>query len=258
MIPKIIHYTWFSGEEMPEKLKACLESWKMHLPDYEFVMWDAEALSGIDNVFMKEALSCRKWAYAADFVRLYALYHSGGIYLDTDVMLYRDFDDLLANDAFIGKENSVHFEDGMTECYLSSHCFGACAEHPFIKKCLDFFSDRHFILSNDETLPATLRYNMVLLPYVQSEIAKGMGHDASATKKHEGEQLPGLTVYPSCFFDPQYTTADSYCRHLAIGGWREYEQYNPRPTLAYKIQWRWADFLHRLLGKDKYAVIKLH
>lgn len=37
MIPKIIHYCWLSGDAYPEDVKACMESWKKHLPDYEMV-----------------------------------------------------------------------------------------------------------------------------------------------------------------------------------------------------------------------------
>lgn len=258
MIPKRIHYTWFSGEEMPPKIAACLESWKKHLTDYEFVLWDAAAAAGIGSVFVDEALSHKKWAYAADYVRLYAIHTYGGIYIDTDVMLYKSFDSFLDCDAFIGRENSVHFEDGMTECYLSSHCFGAHAGNAFIKKCLDYYADRHFVQSHDESMPKTLRYNMVLLPYIQNEIAKTMGHDASATKKNQMEKLPGLTIFPNRYFDPGNYDRDSYCRHLALGSWREYEQYNPKPTLAYKFRWRWVRLLHALLGRDKYAIIRLH
>ena len=91
MIPKIIHYTWFSGDEMPQIVNECMASWERHLPDYEFRLWDMDAIKDIDAVFLREALSVKKWAYAADYVRLYALYHEGGIYLDTDVMVYKSF-----------------------------------------------------------------------------------------------------------------------------------------------------------------------
>jgi len=172
MIPKIIHYTWFSGEPFPEKIQVCIDSWKEHLPDYELRLWDMEAIKSIDSMFLREALAEKKWAYAADYVRLYAVYHEGGIYLDTDVMVYRSFDDLLGERAFIGKENSVHFEGGFTAQYLSSHCFGAEKGHPFVKDCLDYFEDRHFVTSANVKLPQPLRYNFVLLPYIQAEIAR--------------------------------------------------------------------------------------
>lgn len=38
MIPKKIHYCWFGGNEIPEKDKKCIESWKKYCPDYESFM----------------------------------------------------------------------------------------------------------------------------------------------------------------------------------------------------------------------------
>ena len=84
MIPKIIHYTWFSGDEYPEKIKKCIDSWHRFMPDYEFRLWDMKSIENIDSPFLKEAIKMKKWAYAADMVRCYAVYNFGGIYLDTD------------------------------------------------------------------------------------------------------------------------------------------------------------------------------
>ena len=39
MIPKQIHYTWFSGEPFPERIQECIESWHKHMPEYEYVLW---------------------------------------------------------------------------------------------------------------------------------------------------------------------------------------------------------------------------
>lgn len=56
MIPKIIHYTWFSGEEFPDKIKICIDSWKRLMPDWDYKLWDMEAIKNIDSIFLKEAL----------------------------------------------------------------------------------------------------------------------------------------------------------------------------------------------------------
>ena len=44
MIPKLIHYSWFSNDEMPLAYKQMVGTWKKVLPDYEIRLWDAEAL----------------------------------------------------------------------------------------------------------------------------------------------------------------------------------------------------------------------
>jgi mannosyltransferase OCH1-like enzyme len=87
MIPKIIHYTWFSDEPYPTNINECIESWKKHMPEYEFVLWDSNKIVDINNLFMQQALLEKKWAFASDFVRLYAVYNYGGIYIDTEVLM---------------------------------------------------------------------------------------------------------------------------------------------------------------------------
>ena len=88
MIPKIIHFVWFNGEDFPPLIQSCMASWRKHCPDYQLRHWTMADARAIDNVFLQEALDHQKWAFAADFMRFYAVYHEGGIYLDTDVELY--------------------------------------------------------------------------------------------------------------------------------------------------------------------------
>ena len=66
MIPKIIHYTWFSNDEMPANTIECINTWKQFMPDYELRLWDMKALQEIDSDFLQEALEAKKWAFAAD------------------------------------------------------------------------------------------------------------------------------------------------------------------------------------------------
>ena len=257
MIPKIIHYTWFSGDPFPEEIQECVNSWKIHLTDYQFRLWDMKAIEQIDSVFLKEALQERKWAYAADYVRLYAIYQEGGIYLDTDVYVYKPFDPLLNACAFIGKENSIHFEGGYTSQYLSSHCFGAEKQHPYIKDCLSYFEDRHFITSSNTNLPQPLRYNLVLLPYIQAEIACKYGYDRKPSVQDLQKCQYGLYIYPTICFDPQLQTKDSYCKHLALGSWRVDKASEPVYNFWYKISWRLIWIFKWVLKKAGYITIKV-
>ena len=38
-IPKLIHYCWFGGNELPDLALKCIESWKKYCPDYEIIEW---------------------------------------------------------------------------------------------------------------------------------------------------------------------------------------------------------------------------
>ena len=257
MIPKTIHYTWFSGEAFPHKIQSCIDSWRTHLSDYHYKLWDYEAIKNIDSIYLKEALAEKKWAYAADFVRFYAIYHEGGIYLDTDVFVYKSFDSLLNCKAFIGKENSIHFEGGISSQYLGSHCFGAEKGHPFIKACLDYYDQRHFITSYHTYLPQPLKFNYVLLPYIQAEIARQLGYEWNPSNQTKQKCKNGLDIFPSISFDPVQKNDSSFCRHLALGGWRIDKPVEPNYNLRYKIEWRLMTIVKWILHKAGYETLKI-
>ena len=257
MIPNIIHHTWFSGESFPKRIQQCIDSWKRQLPGYEFRLWDMDSVKSLNSIFLKEAIEAKKWAYSADFVRLYAIYTYGGIYLDTDVMLYRSLDEFLEHRAFIGKENSLHFTGSMSSQYLSSHCFGAEQGHPFIERCLAYFDNRHFVTSKNEDLPTPLRYNFVLLPYIQAEIARQFGYDWKPLTQTIQQCDEGLVIYPTEFFDCARQTNFSVCRHLALGGWRTDQPTEPIYNLKHKLTWRFLKPFKWVLGKYNYVCMKV-
>lgn len=232
MIPKIIHYSWFSNEPMPETYLQIMEGWKKILPDYELKLWDAKALEEANLVFANEALKAQKWAFAADAVRVYAVYHEGGIWLDGDAMVYQSFDPFLNHRMFIGKEHLIEFQhDGVNHNMnvLTAHCFGAEKGHPFLKDCVDYYQDRHFIQSHKENLPLGLRYDMRLMPSVMSLLATKYGYQGRVPNLEEVEMLDeGICVYPPYYFDePRYhDMKDVVCIHCKAGSWRMTDTWN--------------------------------
>lgn len=221
MIPKIIHYSWFSGEPYPPFLKECMDTWKKVLPDYEFMLWDAEKLAACNNTFANEAVSVKKWAFAADFVRLYAVYHYGGIWLDTDIEMFKSFDPFLNDGMFIGREYYVHNDKDGEHTMVTSHCFGAEKNHPFIKECLEYYENRHFIRSHNEKLVQRLRYDMTIIPDLQAELMRNYGFDWSAGRNELQVLQNGIHVYPYQWFDqPGYTSMkDVVCIHRVAQSW---------------------------------------
>ena len=214
------------------------------------------AIGGIAVPYLEEALKARKWAYASDFVRAYALYHYGGIYLDTDVMLYKSLDEYLNFSAFIGKETSIHFEGRQTSQYLTSHCFGAEQGHPFVSDTLSYYMDRHFEMSKNQDIPNSLRYNIVLMPYIQSEIARIYGYQAAPSVQHTQHCKDGLTIFPSAVFDPDTLSSTSVCKHLALGSWRDTKSSEPCYSWRYKIEWRVMALLQKLVTPFHYKLVK--
>lgn len=225
---------------MPQEIEECVRSWCTHLPDYEIRRWDETSLGEIHSDFMREAIAEGKWAFASDVIRLHALYVYGGIYLDADVKVLKSFDPLLHLKGFVGRESSMHIIGHKTLNFLTSCCIGAEKENPFIGRCCQYYVGRHFVTSPDRSLPADLRLDMRLNSEVMSLLAKEIGYQASVLCNYM-QDLGDVTIFTSDFFDPDIITANSFCRHLALGSWREGERTKWTYSFAHKIQWRlWA------------------
>lgn len=136
MIPKIIHLCWLSGDPYPSKIAKCLESWKKCLPDYEVMLWDTHRFDLNTSVWVRQAFEHKKYAFAADYIRFYALYHYGGIYLDSDVEVLKDFHEFLDLPYFVGAEKAQTPEAAI---------IGAEKGCDWIKQCLDYYQDRAFV-----------------------------------------------------------------------------------------------------------------
>ncbi len=93
-IPKTIHYCWFGKNDLPPLVKKCIKSWHKYLPDYEFKLWDEQSFDITSNKWCQEAYKQKKYAFVADYVRLKVLYEQGGIYLDTDIQLYKSLNQI--------------------------------------------------------------------------------------------------------------------------------------------------------------------
>ena len=136
MIPKIIHLCWLSGDPYPAKIARCLETWKKYLPDYEVMLWDTNRFDLNTSIWVRQAFEKKKYAFAADYIRFYALYHYGGIYLDSDVEVLKSFDDLLDLPYFMGAEKAQTPEAAI---------IGAEEGCDWIKQCLDYYNNRTFV-----------------------------------------------------------------------------------------------------------------
>lgn len=136
MIPKIIHYCWFGGNELPVKFKAYIDTWRAHCPDYEIIEWNESNFDVAQNRYCREAHAARKWAFVSDYARLKVLCEHGGIYMDTDVEVLKPLDDLLTYDFFIGFESEGSIQTGM---------IGSKERHEIIKKLLDEYDEKRLI-----------------------------------------------------------------------------------------------------------------
>lgn len=212
MIPKIIHYCWLSGEEYPETIKKCMATWKEKLPDYEFMLWDTNRFDINSVKYVKQAFEAKKYAFASDYIRLYAVYNYGGIYLDSDIEVFKSFDDLLNNKAFTGFEN---------ERDIAAWIFASEKGNPLFKDFMDYYNDVSFILPDGA-------FNMIpnVIPITKILEGKGLKRDNSI------QELENITIYSRDFFCPTIPNSEyedcystnTHCQHLFNGGWIDTEQ----------------------------------
>lgn len=180
MIPKIIHYCWLGNNPIPPNQVECMNSWQKYCPNVKIVRWDFAKFDIKSVPLVKEAVEANKLAFAADYIRQYALYYEGGVYLDTDVMLYDDIFKYLDADYVSAveyhpkksdRESNIGFldNDGIRtsdriKVYgigILSAILASVPKHPLVKKCMDFYEQKSLndILINHLTAPTVIAYN---------------------------------------------------------------------------------------------------
>lgn len=195
MIPKIIHFCWMSGDEYPELIQKCIDSWKQKLPDYKIILWSPKNFDLESSAWVKEAFLAKKYAFCADYIRCFSLYNYGGIYLDSDVEVLKSYDDLLNLPYFIGMESAGYFE---------AATIGSEKGHPFLKYMLDYYKDRHFYKSDGEP-------DMIIMPKIMMEIVQAHFtlKKIASVKEFDASQNV-FSVLPYDYFSPIDTRGKRY------------------------------------------------
>ena len=157
LIPHIIHYAWVSENPKTNIVKRCIASWKKYSPDWLIVQWTIDSILPFDNDFIKEAYKVKKYAFIADYIRVFALYNYGGVYMDSDVELKSPLNSFLNHSLFISQTRYKKLGVG-------PHCYGSMKGHPLLKEILLIYKSHHFIKENghlDQTLVG-VRFAMMI------------------------------------------------------------------------------------------------
>ena len=236
MIPRIIHYCWFGRGPMPELALKCIESWHKYMPDYEYKLWNEDNFDVKSVPYVSEAYESKKFAFVTDYVRLYALYTEGGIYMDTDVEVLKSYDDLLTLPGFTGYEGSKNLPP-VTGTMASE------AGNAWVKEQLDSYKDTHFVLP-DGTLDTTTN---------TTRITRIMQKDGFVPdgKKHVYKDM---YIFPVDFFCPRQTTGEifltenTYCDHHFMGSWNKKKKSLFLRLFGQKNMTRLIKLKRRILG----------
>ena len=197
------------------------------------------------NRYLREAYQAGYYAFASDYIRMWVIYNFGGIYLDTDTEVVKNFEPLLKHKAVLGFEISN---------YLHCGVLMACPQHPFFAKIFDSYAERSFYKENGE-------FDLYTSPNLLTDTLK---NDYPQIRLDNTEQdLGDIHLYPLeylCAADMVkrmlLVTENTYCIHHYRGSWTE-EIYVPCTNSgkdSYKRLFRkayWQKKIQKLRNKKK-------
>lgn len=253
MIPKTIHYCWFSNEKIPPFLENCMETWKKQLPDFTIRLWDHNSFDFDSVPFVKQAFEKKKWAFVTDYIRFHALYTEGGVYMDTDVKVLRPFNDdwfnfsffsaheyhpglfdtagvKKLNDAFLPIQEGEDI-DGFS---IQAAIMASAPENPFMKDCLNEYNNIDFLLK-DGSINKT---NIIIIGAIISRVAEKYGY-VYQNKKQVLKN--NMIIFPSNVLvgNAVHLDSNSYAIHLINGSWLEKKGYE---KFMHKIRNNYPNF----------------
>ena len=205
MIPKLIHACWLGKGEMPQEQKEYVEGWKRLNPEFEVRLWTDETFDRYldDSLFVKECIKRKKYGFLADYFRFYVLYHFGGIYVDTDVEMLKQFAPLLDHKMFMGF---------IFDSSIGTAVIGTEQGNPLMLEWLeilerDFEEKKEFTVSNDWIT----KYFLDHFP------------DFRLTGRRQSLAC-GIEVYPKDWFERYQVDKRSgggYAEHHCAGSWSD-------------------------------------
>lgn len=225
MIPKKIHYCWFGGNELPQKAKKCIESWKRNCADFEIIEWNEDNFDVYQNPYTTYTYENKKYAFLSDYARLLIIYREGGFYFDVDVEIVRPIDELMNHAAFFGFETPEYINTGVG--------FGAEAKNPIIKSMLDEYEP--LLEGTNEIIGCPILNTRALLK-------KGLIGNGKR------QVIDGAVIYPVEYFNPYddptgrlRKTKNTYSIHWFAKSWL-----SKREILRSNL----TKPLHRIFGTD--------
>lgn len=217
MIPKVLYYVWVGGNEKPDIFYQCLETWKKHLPDYDIVEINESNFNLKyhleNNSFFKVCYDRKMWAFVSDYMRVVHLYENGGIYLDTDMEIIKDFSKIINK----GTEFFAGFEDNNN---INAAIFGACKHSQVLKNVLKFY-ENDIWNSSLYTIPSIFTH--ILNDYLPIN-----------QKLCDSYYSQEIRLFPSYYFYPYHYTAkfskecltsNTYGIHWWSHSWNKVDDY---------------------------------
>lgn len=232
-IPEIIHYCWFGRGKKSREIQAYIRGWKKKLPNYQFMEWNENTFEYEKISFAAEAYQQKKYAFVSDVARVFALYQYGGIYLDTDMEILRDFSEVCREGGLIlGFEN-----DGKN---LMTAFLASKPHHPVMGEMLSYYHRHQFSISKEN-------FWSFANTYLLTDLMRKQGLCLNNQKQSLED---GTVVFPEEYFsayelryEHNIRSRNTYTVHHFSASWM---------PLDIRIKKQIKKLLSRLLGADRF------
>lgn len=134
IIPKVIHQIWLGYDPIPENFQYYLKTWLFNNPDWKVKIWSREDIlkenfPNIDLFFL-----ARSHAEQSDIIRYEIIYRYGGLYIDTDIECFANFDELHHKyDFYVNMEPPALNKKRVT---IANNMIGAVPNHYILSRTL--------------------------------------------------------------------------------------------------------------------------
>ncbi len=205
MIPKIIHACWLGDKEMPTEQTKYINGWRLLHPDWEIKVWNNDSFSAYldESSFVKSCIEKKKYGFLSDFFRFTILYEFGGVYIDTDVEIFKPLDSLLNCKMFMGF---------IFDASMGTALIGTEKHNPLMKEWRDqlesdYLKKGEFTISNDW-----------ITKYFLDHFT-----DFRLDGSRQSLQC-GIEIYPKDWFERYQVNKQSgggYAEHHCAGSWKD-------------------------------------
>lgn len=207
IIPKKIFSIWLNKDGVNENIQKSINTHKIAGFDHTLITLDN---CSRESKYVEKCLSrndVKGWVKASDFLRLWYLYNYGGVYVDADTYILKDFDNNLMNaKLFCCMESNGYVANGI---------IGAVKGHPLLKTVMDIMEEL------DGSDDFVFEYGMKIWTKELDKYGENQWN-----KKNNITQFDNNIIYPSEYFLPYdhqtgltNITSNSYTLHSYDRSW---------------------------------------
>ena len=241
-IPKKIHYVWLGDVPLPESDQKYIEGWQKMNPGFAIHHWSEKNVDITKYPLVQKALDEKRWALAADVIRMIVMYDEGGIYLDTDIELLKPLDTEIALPDGVKKLTDFNaFACWESDFWFTTAAFGAKAHSPWIEKILK----RYELADIEQKISTDTFLKTVHSPSVYAKDIFGLELDGQ-TRNYNDDLL---TLASDYFCPKHYMTGELHVTENTIAVHHYASTWH---TKVEKLKNELAKESYKTLGAEKY------